>query len=210
MSETVELKSAIAQLDELRMHGGKTWLDAADFKALKMAISALTRSDPAVRDRVKPLEWQKPPACVSLQRAETIVGTYRVWTHHEANGAWFWELRSEFSGANGSGTKDQCFNDAQADYEQRILSALEPRTSPPEPASGWMTMDSAPKDGTEFQAWIVAASEGWEPRCRINPDTEAFEIWGRIDYDADGWSTYPHVTATHWQPLPPPPAKEPQ
>ena len=76
--------------------------------------------------------------------------------------------------------------------------------------SNWRTIDSAPKDGTEFQAWTVlkdgADLEGgiWEPCARFNPESEAFEIWTRVDYDQDGWQTdwfYP----THWQPLPAPP-----
>lgn len=71
---------------------------------------------------------------------------------------------------------------------------------------GWQTIESAPKDGTEFQAWI--AKYGWEPRCRINSDTEAFEIYGRVDYDQDGWEVYPHMTPTHWRSPPTPPAGE--
>lgn len=58
--------------------------------------------------------------------------------------------------------------------------------------------DPPPKDGTEFQAWTGC----WEPRCRINPETETFEIWGRVDYDQEGWDVYSHLTATHWTPLP--------
>ena len=71
---------------------------------------------------------------------------------------------------------------------------------------GWRTIESAPKDGTEFQAWCVRVDHGqWEPRCRFNPKTEAFEIWGRIDYDADGWDVYPAFEPTHWMPFPLPP-----
>ncbi|MGH6774733.1 hypothetical protein [Brucella tritici] len=71
---------------------------------------------------------------------------------------------------------------------------------------GWMPIESAPKDGTEFQAWI--AKYGWEPRCRIISDTEAFEIYGRVDYDQDGWEVYPHMTPTHWLSLPSAPSQE--
>lgn len=64
----------------------------------------------------------------------------------------------------------------------------------------WLPIESAPKDGTEFQAWLNG--DWWEPRCRFNPASEAFEIWGRVDYDRDDWDTCGHLTATHWMPKP--------
>lgn len=66
--------------------------------------------------------------------------------------------------------------------------------------AAWLPIESAPKDGTEFQAWLNVGL--WEPRCRFNPDSEAFEIWGRVDYDRDDWDACSHLTATHWMPLP--------
>lgn len=67
----------------------------------------------------------------------------------------------------------------------------------------WRPIETAPKDGTQFQAWIE--KYGWEPRARFNPDSEAFELWGRVDYDKDGWDVYSHMVPTHWMPLPTPP-----
>lgn len=64
----------------------------------------------------------------------------------------------------------------------------------------WQPIETAPRDGTEFQAWIG----NWEPRCRFNEDG-TFQIWGRIDYDIEGWDYYPSAIATHWMPLPEPP-----
>lgn len=64
----------------------------------------------------------------------------------------------------------------------------------------WMPIDTAPKDGKPFQAWID--KYGWKPNCRYNPDSEAFELWGRVDYDQDGWDVYPHMVPTHWMPIP--------
>lgn len=59
-----------------------------------------------------------------------------------------------------------------------------------------------PTDGTEFQAWW---SRSWQPFARINPENGAFELWGRIDYDQDGWDVFSASDFTHWQPLPEPP-----
>ncbi|MCH4576206.1 hypothetical protein [Achromobacter xylosoxidans] len=67
-------------------------------------------------------------------------------------------------------------------------------------AADWLPIESAPKDGTEFQAWLHVGL--WEPRCRFNPASEALEIWGRVDYDRDDWDASGHLTATHWMPLP--------
>lgn len=65
-------------------------------------------------------------------------------------------------------------------------------------------LESAPRNGTEFQAWLDRGY--WEPRCRFNPDSEMFEQWGRVDYDCDGWDATIGHEPTHWMPLPTPPA----
>jgi len=71
--------------------------------------------------------------------------------------------------------------------------------------SEWQPIETAPRGGAEFQGWIAVGY--WEPRCRFNPDSEAFEIWGRVDYDMDGWDTYAYLRPTHWMPHPPPPGE---
>lgn len=70
---------------------------------------------------VRPLQWTKS-ADGDLSRAETIIDTYRVWTHFEADGRWFWSL----SGVTDGHAKDEAEAKAaaQADYEARIRSAL--------------------------------------------------------------------------------------
>lgn len=65
------------------------------------------------------------------------------------------------------------------------------------PAGRWMTIDSAPKDGTRF----------WAYECN-NDDVRQFECWWQDDFTnwegwRDDWDTDPHPT--HWQPLPKPP-----
>lgn len=83
-----------------------------------------------VRDRierepvVKTLEWMCPPLSETLMSASTVVGRYTTWTHHEADGHWFWRLSGDvkISGEGASETEVQAA--AQTDYERRILSAL--------------------------------------------------------------------------------------
>lgn len=72
----------------------------------------------------------------------------------------------------------------------------------------WRPIETAPKDGTEFQAWVAYNGDRrWlEYHCRFYPETEAFEIWTRVDYDMDGWEA--GYIAARWMPLPPPPAGE--
>ncbi len=79
---------------------------------------------------------------------------------------------------------------AEAYAAARVAEAME--------SSGWQPIKTAPRDGTEFQTWLGF----WEPRCRFRPDSEGLEIWGRVDYDLDGWADASHLTATHWMPQP--------
>jgi len=77
----------------------------------------------------------------------------------------------------------------------------------PAPQIGWKLIETAPKDGTEFQAWTECGY--WAPRAAWKkPDRgngkEAFCTWDQVDYDGiEGWSN--HVTLTHWmlQPIAP-------
>ena len=81
------------------------------------------------RLNVKPLQWIIPPAALTVQIAETVLGKYRVWTHTEAGGRWFWDMSAlgvvaatiETGYAHSLEAAKAA---AQADYEARILSAL--------------------------------------------------------------------------------------
>lgn len=72
----------------------------------------------------------------------------------------------------------------------------------------WRPIETAPRDGTEFQAWIVRDVDGngfIKRLCRFNED-ECFQSYGRVDYDCDGWDSLPaSFTAKLWLPLPSPP-----
>ncbi|MEN5297507.1 hypothetical protein ABE530_04020 [Brucella sp. TWI559] len=76
--------------------------------------------------KVKALNWTKPPLSETLSRCETEFGTYRTWTHDEANGKWFWSVEGGYNEVGGS-AKDEAAAKAaaQADYEARTLSAIE-------------------------------------------------------------------------------------
>lgn len=92
------------------------------------AKDALTAALPFLQGvKVKAMEWVKPPLSETLSRCETEFGTYRTWTHDEANGKWFWSVEGGYNEVTGEATDEEVAKAAaQADYEARILSALEP------------------------------------------------------------------------------------
>ena len=83
---------------------------------------------------------------------------------------------------------------------QAVVDAL--RAAPVLPDRGWRPIESAPRDGTEFQAWW---SGTWQPRARFDPEYGSFQLWGRTDFDTEGWETY--QIDGHWTPLPDAPAE---
>lgn len=104
------------ELLEARMKGGEPF-----------TYGELCRLSPDKKDQGRTADKliQKWRTEGGVWRAETLIGEYRVWTHHEADGAWFWNL------TGGATTKsDRCLSEeaakaaAEADYRQRILSTL--------------------------------------------------------------------------------------
>lgn len=74
---------------------------------------------------VRGLDWLRQTDGI-LSRAETELGTYRVWTFAGAR-RWHWELSRGYQRFSGSAAdEDLALAAAQADFEQRILSALTP------------------------------------------------------------------------------------
>jgi hypothetical protein len=79
------------------------------------------------------------------------------------------------------------------------------RLAAEQPALGWRGIECAPRDGTEFIGWSFNVDRpecggNWNDRCRFNPDSGAYEIWGRVDYDEDGWDCLSYLRPTHWMP----------
>jgi hypothetical protein len=74
--------------------------------------------------RVKGLDWQKPDVRNTLSRAETDLGVYRVWTHFEADGRWFWSLDGYQKLSGECISEEAAKSAAQTDYETRTRSAL--------------------------------------------------------------------------------------
>jgi len=98
----------------------------ADWRdAMEVALTAALPHLPGVG--VKKLAWIRPPLSGTLSRCDTDFGTYRTWTHGEANGKWFWSVEGGWNEANGEALNEEAAKAAaQADYSARILSELEP------------------------------------------------------------------------------------
>lgn len=107
-----------------------TWQDhefdgTLDYPRMRNALTAALPHLAPVR--VKKLAWIRPPLSDTLSRCDTDFGTYRTWTHDEADGKWFWSVEGGWNEANGDAPNEEAAKAAaQADYEARILPALEP------------------------------------------------------------------------------------
>ena len=93
---------------------------------------------------VKPLEW-------NAASAKTPFGFYR---YECANGRVYLYTPIDKWGQRFA-DEASAINAAQADYEQRIRSALHPAPAP----EGWRDIKTAPKDGTTILAWCVHAAD---------------------------------------------------
>jgi hypothetical protein len=75
----------------------------------------------------------------------------------------------------------------------------------------WQPIETAPKDGSEFQAWSLC--DGWIPRATWTASDsdwakgKVFCVWEQVDYDGiEGWGGGHELT--HWMPLPEAPLEE--
>ncbi len=98
--------------------------------AIDRAIAAIPAADPVTnadshqRVTVNPLGWVKHPTA-PIWRADTAIGSYKVFTTHGVT--WDFDSATDRNDRTSETAKDAdaAFAAAQADYEARILSALD-------------------------------------------------------------------------------------
>lgn len=117
---------------------------ARELQSLR-SLSSDSVSDGSKGARVKPLEW-KANGATSLWTGELIFGVYYI-AYDEGDG---WRsFRGQFLSNAGStelafGDKASVFSAAQADYEQRILAALDSGTGGQQPVAWrWKNWNSS-------------------------------------------------------------------
>jgi len=77
-------------------------------------------------------------------------------------------------------------------------------------AQGWRTIDSAPRDGTHI---LMHGEQNYHEGVRFGGAVTVSGYWDAID---EAWCstgstwTGPFYAPTHWQPLPPPPTRQPK
>ncbi|WP_292087914.1 hypothetical protein, partial [Brevundimonas sp.] len=89
----------------------------------------------------------------------------------------------------------------KADYSHMLAAA----PASPLPGGGWQDISTAPRTGEEFQAWWKGT---WQPRARFDPEYGSFQLWGRTDFDTEGWEVF--EIDGYWQPQPAAPTGEPK
>ena len=107
--------------------------------AHKLAAALLSSREEGYRQgvgaRVKPLVWVERVGVTGTFDAASVFGTFIATVTDDGRGFWF--ISGLTTGNYVGGTVEAAKAAAQADYEQRIMSALEPgdgsRTPSPEP-----------------------------------------------------------------------------
>lgn len=145
-----------------------------------------------VQGAVKKLDWIRPPLSDTLSRCDTDFGTYRTWTHDEANGKWFWSVEGGWNEANGEAPNEEAAKAAaQADYEARILAALEPAATCNE---SLQVEPAAPE--AQLAAFLKELSGN--PGELIDRMAAAIRDWGS-HYDDGPWETLPEDRKAGWR-----------
>jgi hypothetical protein len=163
-----------------------------------------------VRELVKPLRWSEPHPSVSYPNwyASNLVMQFeaRIDT---SRAACFGKFPLRINGYD-SGQKFETLGEAkayaEADYKERVLSLLNTRLTQPQADAAvaveqWQPIETAPRDGSRFLVWEkhYGIRIG---RCKERAD---HDDW--LSYmDAFDGSSKGGPRATHWMPLPTPPA----
>lgn len=88
--------------------------------------------------QVKPLEWTHDAKFCGqeMSYAETAFGTWMMVAYSGRNGRWAHTDPAGNDSDEDWATRDECEAAAQADYEQRIRSALVPAPAVPDDVAG--------------------------------------------------------------------------
>jgi hypothetical protein len=105
-------------------------------------------------------------------------------------------------------------NDAAYEADEMIDAFMAGRASRPAPVSidpsGWRSIDSAPRDGTDILAWCVHPNAQYAGITADKSDWQAPVVTRWIDHNGGGWTWHGLCGQfTHWQPLPAPPGAPP-
>ena len=132
ITNTEAVSVACAEIwNAMRSVGGPFWAELAErhralaiecYKAGNLAALSRRAANSAGGVEVKALDWAKHPVAEAW-RADTMLGTYQVWIGSLATSWQFDSLLGE-SINEKSGSADEAKAAAQADFNQRILSAI--------------------------------------------------------------------------------------
>ena len=97
----------------------------------------------------------------------------------------------------------RCGGDGPATDARRLTALIDAACDAIERAT-WRDISTAPRDGSEFQAWVVVngADGMWELECTCDAGGTLRDKLG-FRYDAE------QVTVTHWMPKPSAPTPRP-
>ncbi len=144
---------------------------------------------------VKPLEWSHENATAHVPetwRAKSIGREYDI----QRTGDGLFDLWADTGTAlSVADTLNAAKAAAQADYEQRILSAISALPAPATSSAGWQPIETAPKD--HFPVFVWSEKSG---RCVAFRDV-TWKWWPCPAWEELG------DTPTHWMPLPAAPTK---
>ncbi|KFL28179.1 hypothetical protein JP74_02930 [Devosia sp. 17-2-E-8] len=153
-------------------------LNIAKDEILALPAPALSRAEGQEPVAVKPLEWTGPDVNGD-RHARSILAVYTIRKQQGSMGFWLTEVGGYHSSI------DKAKAAAQADYEQRIRSALVKAPAPAVP-DGWKPIETAPKDGRNILLWVVHSNS----RFSASPVEEGWQapaVGHWTDFNSGGW-----------------------
>lgn len=105
--------------------------------------------------KVKALEWDRRSVDGSNEYADSLLGEYQAWA---IGGSGYFYRKAFATGQLAGDTIETAKAAAQADYERRILSTLEPAA--PEGRQEAVAWQHIPGCGTDRESKMVSVSEG--------------------------------------------------